>query len=103
MLLAFSKASLPSAVSEAQNFIKTAIASCPELSLLRELVRFCRVALTFDKKAVKIQMWTENPLRELTLAIQSTVVTLGGEVKYGSPPRTVKERRVASLMAKFAR
>ncbi|CAE8639718.1 unnamed protein product [Polarella glacialis] len=103
LVLALCKASLSTGASEAQTALQAYAAEQPDITALREAVHFCRVVTTYDSKQVKVQFWLSETLNRPALAVQHILVQLGGEIKYGPPPKSARERKVASLLAQTVR
>ncbi|CAE8581225.1 unnamed protein product [Polarella glacialis] len=64
----------------------------------------CSIVPTFaDSKIIKIQFAVAAVLQKTATAVVGALVDLGGEAKFGPPPRTSAERAVSSALASFNR
>ncbi|CAE8636879.1 unnamed protein product [Polarella glacialis] len=64
----------------------------------RPYIHHCRVSPTYDNKRIKVQYWVDSPLDAVAAAIAQILISTGGEQMFGSPPRSAKERKAASLL-----
>mmetsp|Transcript_17344 Transcript_17344/g.27687 ORF Transcript_17344/g.27687 Transcript_17344/m.27687 type:complete len:211 (+) Transcript_17344:226-858(+) len=64
----------------------------------------CSIVPTFaDSKIIKIQFAVAPVLQMTAAALVGALVDLGGEAKFGPPPRSSAERAVSSALASFSR
>ncbi|CAE8594274.1 unnamed protein product [Polarella glacialis] len=100
LILSLVNLSVPAELQSAQLVLKTLASAEQEW---QNKVHFCRVCKTYDQKKLKVQFSVDSQLDPAAAAVARILVAQGGELMFGPPPRSARERKVAGIMANLAR